>query len=68
MSRTFYPSDEYDSEELERTTKGGRQPKGWRTWNRRANDDDGDDNPPTAPVIVWPPHVPGLGDGATVAA
>ena len=47
MSRTFYPSDEYDSEELERAFVKRRLRQLWSK-GRRSNDDD--DDPPPSPV------------------
>jgi hypothetical protein len=57
MSRTFYPSDEYDSFELER-----ERPRRRRHWSKTSwrNDDDDDDLPPT-PVAARLPKTPTLG-------
>jgi hypothetical protein len=65
MSRTFYPSDEYDSQELERAFKG--RMRKWLARRRRSDDDD--DDPPMSPVtgrrpIPFPPLV----DAAAQAA
>jgi hypothetical protein len=52
MSRTYYPSDEYDSRELESEAK--RRARSWfGKWRR---DDDDDDDPPPAPVAARRPR------------
>lgn len=56
MSRTFYPSDEYDSFELEQERTRRRQP-----WLRKFRRDDDDNDPPTAPVAARLPKKPLLG-------
>lgn len=62
MSRTFYPSDEYDSYDLERE-RLRRRPHGFRkSWR---NDDD-DDDPPPVPVAARLPKTPPL-DAAQAA-
>ena len=68
MSRPFYPSDEYDSRDLEReaSRKAKRE---WRHWQARHWDDDDDedeDDPPPAPVASRPLPMPPL-TGAQVA-
>jgi len=57
MSRTFYPSDEYDSLDLERERRRRRQ----RWFKKLERDDDDDDDPPAAPVAARVPRVPTLG-------
>jgi len=59
MSRTFYPSDEYDSQELERAAVKRRL----RQWlgRRSRHDDDDDGDPPMSPAggrrpMPLPPH------------
>lgn len=49
---SFYPSDEYDSTDLERrfTLRASRLPK----WRSRRTDDD--DDPPTTPAVATPPR------------
>lgn len=54
MSRTYYPSDEYDSFELEEERAKRR-----RHWLKRFRRDD--DDPPTAPVAARLPKSPPLG-------
>jgi hypothetical protein len=56
MSRTFYPSDEYDSFELELERAKRRQ-----AWPRKFRRDDDDDDPPDAPVAARPPRTPPIG-------
>ena len=47
MSRTFYPSDEYESQDLERAAVKRRL----RQWlGRRSRPDDDDDDPPMSPA------------------
>ena len=53
MSRSFYPSDEYDSEELERVS-ARRRLRQWFGKHWRRNDDD-DDDPPLSPVTARMP-------------
>lgn len=64
MSRTFYPSDEYDSRHLERPSLKAK--RSWRRWLDQPNchNDDDDDNPPTAPVAAQPRPLPPLVDAA----
>lgn len=52
---TFYPSDEYDSTELERqfSLRAGNL---IRLRPRPDDDDDDDDDPPTTPVAATPPR------------
>ena len=56
MSRTFYPSDEYDSLDLEQEKILRR-----RRWFRKPRRDDDDDDPPAAPVAARMPRMPTLG-------
>jgi len=58
MSRTYYPSDEYDSSELEE-----ERAKLYRRRLRRfrRDDDDDDDDPPTAPIAARLPKSPPFG-------
>jgi hypothetical protein len=68
MSRTFYPSDEYDSEDLERAAKSAR--RSLRRWFRNCSrNDDHDDDPPMSPVGATKsgPLTP-VPNGAAVAA
>jgi len=64
MSRTFYPSDEYDSFDLEQE-RGKRRSRLFkkRPWQR----DDDDDSPPPAPAAAPLPKAP-LPGGAALAA
>jgi hypothetical protein len=65
MNRTFYPSDEYDSRDLEWETK--RRLRSWHGKHWRRNDDD-DDPPPTPAMSSRPrPLRPPL-DAAAQAA
>ncbi len=66
MSRTFYPSDEYDSQELERASMKRRL----RQWfGRRWRNDDDDDDPPLSPVTSRMPRpTPPLAEAAAQAA
>lgn len=63
---SFYPSDEYDSSELERDLahRAKRQLSRWLARHRR---DDDDDDPPAAPAAPWPRPLP-LTDGMAEAA
>jgi hypothetical protein len=56
MSRTFHPSDKYDSLDLERERSRRRQ-----RWFKKFGRDDDDDDPPAAPVAARVPRVPTLG-------
>lgn len=56
MSRTYYPSDEYDSFDLEEEREKRR-----RRLFRRFRHDDDDDDPPTAPVAARLPKSPPCG-------
>jgi len=56
MSRTFYPSDEYDSLDLEREKLRRRR----RRFRKPRRDDD-DDEPPAAPGAIRLPRMPTLG-------
>lgn len=56
MSRTYYPSDEYDSYELEQKREKRRRRLLKRLWS-----DDDDDAPPAAPVAHQLPKTPPLG-------
>jgi hypothetical protein len=56
MSRTYYPSDEYDSFDLEQERAKRR-----RRWFKTLRRDDDDDDPPTAPVAGGFPKSPPLG-------
>lgn len=56
MSRTFYPSDEYDSLDLELERAQRR-----RAWLRKLRRDDDDDDPPLAPVAARLPKTPPIG-------
>jgi len=56
MSRTYYPSDEYDSFELELERAERR-----RAVLRKFRPDDDDDDPPTAPVAARLPKTPPIG-------
>ena len=70
MSKVFYPSDEYDSRELEREASGSAKrrigrwlAKPWR------HDDDDDGDPPAAPAAARPPNpVPSLQGSPALAA
>jgi len=55
MSRTFYPSDEYDSFDLDQE-RAKRRP-----WQRKFRRDDNDDDPPPAPVAARMPKKPLIG-------
>jgi hypothetical protein len=67
MSRTFYPSDEYDSEELERASMK-RRVRQWLGKHWRHDDDD-DDDPPLSPVTGRiPKPTPPLVEAAAQAA
>lgn len=65
---SFYPSDEYDSSDLERQIAGRtkRQLKRW--FARHRNDDDDDDDPPPAPAAARLPIPPSPIAGAAAAA
>jgi hypothetical protein len=53
MSRSFYPSDEYDSLDLERGRKArGRRRESGRWLAKRWRRDDDDDDLPPSPVAV----------------
>lgn len=56
MSRTYYPSDEYDSFDLELERAKRR-----RRWFKRFRRDDDDDDPPPAPVTARLPKAPSSG-------
>lgn len=56
MSRTYYPSDEYDSFDLEEEREKRR-----RRWLKQFRRDDDDDDPPTAPVAARLPTSPPCG-------
>ena len=56
MSRTYYPSDEYDSFDLEEEREKRR-----RRWFKQFRRDDDDDDPPTAPVAARLPKSPPCG-------
>ena len=65
MSRTFYPSDEYDSEDLERSLVR-RRLRQWfgKRWSKDADDDD----PPLSPVTGrMPKPTPPLAEAAAAA-
>lgn len=65
MSRPFYPSDEYDSQDLERALKG--RLRKWFGARRRSNDDD--DDPPMSPATGRRPNpVPPAAEAAAQAA
>lgn len=64
MSRTFYPSDEYDSIDLERA-RAKRRSTAW--WKKRWQNDD-DDSPPPAAAAAPLPKAPSLGGSAAQAA
>lgn len=57
MSRMFYPSDEYDSRELEREAyeSAKRRISHWLAKHWRHDDDDDDEDPPAAPAAARPP-------------
>ncbi|MGN6489870.1 MAG: hypothetical protein ACTHLT_18895 [Devosia sp.] len=61
MSRTFYPSDAYDSRDLEREASR-KAKRDWRHWlAHRQDDEDDNDDPPPAPVASrCPIPVPSL--------
>ena len=64
---SFYPSDEYDSSELERecASRAKRHLKGW--FDRRRDDDD-DDPPPVPAAARRPiPPLPPVGAAAEAA-
>jgi len=54
MSRTFYPSDEYDSHDLEREMS--RRVRRWHQWFGNTRRDDDDDDPPPSPVAAPRPR------------
>ena len=56
MSRTYYPSDEYDSLDLEQERAKRR-----RRWLKTFRRDDDDDDPPPVPVTSNRPKAPPLG-------
>jgi|GEM_PF-3749086 len=66
MSRTFYPSDEYDSRELE----GAPVSRRLRQWfGKHWRNDDDDDDPPMSPVTGRMPRpTPPLAEAAAQAA
>jgi len=67
MSRTFYPSDAYDSEELERSPVRHRL-RQWFGKRWREDDDDDDDDPPLSPVTTrMPKPTPPLAEAAAAA-
>ena len=61
MRNTFYPSDEYDSRDLE--LEASRNSKRlWRRWLGERRQDD-DDDPPTSPAAaIRPRPIPPLVD------
>lgn len=61
MSRTYYPSDEYDSFDLEQERAKRRRSLLRKLWR-----DDDDDDPPPSPVIVRFPKSPALGGAEAV--
>ena len=60
---TFYPSDEYDSFDLEHK----RTKRRFIRWQHKRRPDDDDDDPPTAPVALGLPRTPPLADAAQAA-
>ena len=65
MSRTFYPSDEYDSEELEQAAKSAKR-RLRRLFKRSYFDDD--DDPPMSPAGGSRPRpIAPLDEGAVAA-
>lgn len=65
---SFYPSDEYDSSELEREVRStARRHFRVLVGRRRHNDDD--DDPPPVPAAARPPTpLPSLTDASAAAA
>ena len=61
MSRTYYPSDEYDSFDLEQERAKRR-----RSFSGKFPRDDDDDDPPPAPVTVRFPKSPAIGGAEAV--
>jgi hypothetical protein len=65
---SFYPSDEYDSSELEREFRSSAH-RQFRIWVGRRRRDDDDDDPPPVPAAARPPTpLSPLSDAAAAAA
>lgn len=64
---SFYPSDEYDSSDLERQI-AGRTKRQLKRWFARHRNDDDDDDPPPAPAAARLPIPPSPIAGAAAAA
>lgn len=65
---SFYPSDEYDSSDLEREL-GLRASRQVRNWLGRRRRDDDQDDPPPVPASARPPSpLPSLTEATAAAA
>lgn len=65
---SFYPSDEYDSSDLERELRSAAR-RHFRVWVGRRGRDDDDDDPPPVPAAARPPSpLPSLTDATAAAA